>query len=825
MGMMDRIVNSKFGKVVKWTAIGTTLIGAAGVGQQYMHYDASKDRQADTFEMVQTDIDSPSVTQLNQQFEYNTDVSPFVEGQEQDETADTSARDTDIKRTATQSAGEDAEVKIPAKTFQRVIAQIAETPEAREKMDKVISEVDTTVEGQIETGNRIKGSNLALVRIPLPTGEDHIFNLRVPNVFSGDFYSSPMESNNWTTLNPTVTNLGSVQEEELPIAISYNLEQAAPNVKVQSKLIKPGRTPAPPSTDKPYIFLAGIRTSVIPEESTMNIKGRIDVSLDVDGTGTQKKLDRLKEIMQDSNSSPDQMKSASQQFVTLQNRMKNAGQLKGRMDKTGSTHLIEQVMKDQTNDVEMPVRMKKDKPLAEATHYFWLGPDRDADGKADIYITQDLDLSGMDNISLGRLKMKAPSHKNVDGKLLRMGNEFVEKTIQKEAKKAIRGMESTLRNQIKEAIREKVSDTLPDIEQIASQKLAQVLNENGRFSTKVEEEGFKKNLTASLTGLKVVEHDGRAHAVLRLDTDGKATGQAGFISHLNAENQAVNADSAIVTLDGRMLNQMLKDQKDGGGVDWNKILKSVKDSDMVEDVAFNKDSRGNTVYPRLIMQDGKPVINIDMSVYLAGAAPVESGTGIIKAGTGIVDEGAKIVTEGTLGKLGEVGEIAGKVIRSPFWLLDKVVGGVKTVVDSTVGRVVDAVPKAVTESKICVNMSIPVNINAKNGSLHLEASSKGAKMEDARFGDELTKEDIIPTNLLISAVAQGIAKDYSEAAIGQEKPFFEKDISLQDKGLDFKKVEIKGTMKDKYKDDVPIINVEVSPNTNIAGVVSGTIGK
>ncbi|MCD4786123.1 MAG: hypothetical protein K8T10_20065 [Candidatus Eremiobacteraeota bacterium] len=825
MGMMDRIVNSKFGKAVKWTALGTSLIGAAGVGQQYMNYDASKDRQADTFEMVQTDVDGPSVTQLKKQFEYSTDVSPLAEGPEQDKAASSKTGTVTVKRAATSSAGEDAEVKIPAKTFQRVIAQIEETPEAQEKMAAVISKVDTQVEGQIETGNRIKGGHLALVRVPMPTGDDPIFNLKVPNVLSGDFYSSPMESNNWTTINPTGTKLGSIQEEELPIAISYDLEQAAPNVKVQSKLIKPDKTPAPPSTDKPYILLAGIRTSVTPEESTMNIKGRIGVSLDVDGTSTQKKIDQLKQVMQNSNSSSDQIKRASQQFVMLQNRMKKSGQLRGRMDKTGSTHLIEQVMKDQTNSVEMPVRMNKDKPLAEATHYFWLGPDKDADGKADIYITQEIDLSGMDNISPGRMKMKAPSHKDVDGKLLRIGNELVEKTIQKETRKAVRSMESSIRNNVKEAMRKKTADTLPDIEQIASQKLAEVLRKNGQFSTNVEEEGFNKNITASLTGLQVVEHGGKAHAVLRLDTDGKATGQADFISHLEATNQAVNADSAMVTLDGRMLNEMLKDQKDGGAVNWNQILKSVKESDMVKDVVFNQDANGNTVYPRLIMQDGKPVINIDMSVYLAGAGPVESGTGIIKAGTGIVDEGAKIVTEGTLGQLGEAGEIAGKVIRSPFWLLDQIVGGAKTVIDSTVGAVVDAVPKAVTDAKINVNMSIPVNLSVKNGSLHLEASPRGLKMKTARFGTEQTKEDILPLNLLISAVAQGIVEDSPDAVVGQDKPFLEKEISLQKKGLDFKNVEISGTMKDKYKDDVPIFNVEVSPNANIAGVISEAIGK
>jgi len=855
MGMMDRIVNSKFGKAVKWTAIGTSLIGAAGVGQQYMHYDAGRDRQADTFEMVKTDVDGPSVTQLKKQFEYSTDVSPLAGGDQQDQakTSDTvttpKARTTstettqktvqaEVKRVTgsghsfsgeqgnvTGATGEDARVKIPAQTFQKVIAQIEETPGAREKMDKVISVVDLQVEDQIETGNRIKGSHLAVVRVPMPTGEDPIFNLKVPNVFDGDFYSSPMDSSNWKTLNPTGTKLGAVQEEELPIAISYDLEQAAPNVKVQSRLLRNGRTPAPPSTDKPYIFLAGVKTTVTPEESTFNIKGKVSVSLDVDGSSTQGKIDQLKQIMQNPNSSPEQVKSASQQFLTLQNRIQRSGRLKGRMDKTGSTHLVEQVMKDQENTVEMPVRMKKNKPLAEATHYFWLGPDRDTDGKADIYITQEIDLSGMENVNLGRLRMTAPSHKDVDGKLLRVGNEYVEKTIQRETKKAVRSMESSLRNHVKKAISRKTADILPDIEQIASEKLAEVLKQNGHFSTKVEEKGFNQNITASLTGLQVVEHGGKAHAVLKLDTDGRTTGQADFINHLNTDHQAVSADSAMVTLDGRMLNQMLKDQKDGGAVNWNQILSSAKESDMVKDIVFNKDSNGNTVYPRLIMQDGKPVINIDMSVYLAGTGPVEGGTGIIKAGTGIVDEGAKVITENTVGQLGDVGKAAGKVIRSPFWLLDQVVGGAKTVVDSTVGTVIDAVPKAVTDAKINVNMSIPVSLTTRNGSLHLEASPRGMKMKSARFGTEQTKEDILPTNLLISAIAQSIAEDSPETAIGQDKPFMEKDISLQQKGIGFKKVEVRGTMKDKYKDDVPVLNVEITPNENISGVISRAVGK
>ena len=867
MGMIGDFANSKFGKAVKWTMLGTTLVGAAGVGQQAMIYQESKEPGADVFEMVKTDVDNPTIskTDVLRNFEFDTDVSEaeaqnsattatqnngeatHAQGEknfdlnlnipgvpQQDNSAATAGNETSqpvIPHAKQDLRGmEDVQVRIPAETFQQVITTLQEIPETQEQMEKTTSNADAQLENQIETPRTLQGSQLAQARVPIPVGEDPIFHMKVPNVFSGDFYSAPLDTNNnWTTINPTGTNLGSVVEQKLPLAISYDMDIGAPDVKVETKIVTPEKMPAPPSTDKAFVYLASADTTVRPMAKEMHVQGKVNVNLDLDGSHTQKKIDQLSQIQKSPNSSPEQVKSATQQILTLQNRLRESKQLNHKLTDAGLKGTAETIMKEQENRLDMQVKFKEGKPLGKAMTHFWLGPDRNNDGKADIYITQELDVSGMENVQLGKLNMQAPTQeqKGVEGKLSQMANQFVESTIQHEAKKAIKGMEGDIKSKIQTSIKKLAAEKMPDVEQIVNQQINRTLTENGHLSKKINESDglFKKDLKARITETKVVEQNGRKFVVVGIDTDGKSDKQikSEFTQYLQGTQENAETGSAMAIVDGHMVNQMLKGQKDGGSVDWSKAFESVTKDGSIESIEFNKDDNGNTIYPRIIMKDGKPYVNVDMTLTLKGKGILEGAGDITTGATGLLDDGAKAITDNTVGQLGEGGKAVGTVLRSPFWLLNKVAGGAKTVVDNTIGVVVDAVPKEATGAKLNLNVSVPLEIKTENGEVNVKAVPKGIEVGTSKHHAELSIRDVIPTRLIVSTIAQLVAEESPETAIGDEKPLAEQKVGFTEEGLSLEKVTFDAGSKDQHGDTIPNIQIHLAPNHNLQNTVAGAL--
>ena len=857
MGTIGDFANSGFGKAIKWTMLGTTLIGAAGVGQQAAIYQQSKDPGADVFELVKTDADTPTIskTDVLKNFEYKTDVSEgegAIASKDSSDgktfnlnvnipgvpTEDTSASsiDTNTSQPLTPRAKqdlrgmEDVQVRIPSETFQKVISTLEEIPESQKKMNKTTAEVDSQIESMVETSRNVDGSQLATVRVPLPVGEESILQMKIPNVFSGDFYKAPTDiNNNWSTVNPLGTSIGSVIEQELPMSISYNMDVGAPDVQVQSKMVNLREAPKPPSDDKPFVYLTSVDTTVTPMASEMHIKGNVNVDLDLNGQHTQKKIDQLVQITKNASSTPAQVQRATQQMLQLNNRMRESQQLDGKLQDAGLRDVINDVMKDQNSQIDLQVKFKEGQPLGKAMSHFFLGPDRDNDGKADIYITQELDLSGFENIKTGKLEMQSPGQKDkgIDGRLTRAGNEFAEQIIHKEAKKAIKGMEGDLKELVKHSLEKVVTKNLPQVEQLVNQRVMKMVNENSEMTRKVNEgDGlFKMDLNARLTGMKVVEQGGKKFVVVGIDTDGKTDSQikSEFTQYLQKTQANAEAGDALAIVDGHMVNQLLKDQKDGGSVDWSKAFDKAKENKSVESIEFNKDDQGNTVYPKIIMKDGKPFVNVDMTVTLQGVGIVEGAGDIATGATGLLDDGAKAITDGTVGQLGDVGKAAGAVIRSPFWLLNKVAGGAKTIVDNTVGVVVDAIPKEATGSKINVNVSVPLNISTENGDVNVKAVSQGIEVKGSRYNSETSVRDIIPTRLLVSGIAQLVAEGSPETAMGSEKPLVEQKVGVTQFGMNLEKVTFEAGSKDKACDTIPNIQIHLSPNQNLQNTVAGAM--
>lgn len=859
MGMMDKIVNSGIGKVIKWTALGATVISGAGAGQQVMSYQKSRDAGADVFELDKSDADRPEInretmeklrnpSKLMEGVTFDTldgeGMKDFMSGGEKNakilgpdtvtqktSEADSAAQKGNVSVTRIDGGSDqDVEIKLPGETFQKFISTVEGTDTAKQIIGKVVSTGDSKVEQTIESPTGVKGSILARVKVPLPTGDFPMLGMQIPKLGSADFYKAPLNSDNYVTVNPTGTDLGSVVEEELPLAVSYDVNSNAPNVKVKSEIFHPGKLPAPPSNDKPYVLLAGVRTTVNAEESNFTVKGKISVDMDLDGKATQGKIDQLRQIMSDKSSSPEQVKRASAQILSLQNRARNAGELGRRLDKAGFRDTLENVMKDQDTDISIQVKMPKKDPLVKAAHYFWLGPDKDNDGMADLYITRDIDTSGFQQVKMGRMDTKASvqGEKNVEGGLAKIGNKVAEKQIHKEMKKAALSMEDEIKDKVRETVEHVTASAIPGFEELANTYLSSFVEGHANSSVEINEPGVKADINFQVKGFQVINHGGRPTAVIKIDVgnDNLQNIKTNFTERLERTNRAVEQGEASAAVDGHLLNSMLRDRSEGGAVDWNFMFQKMKSQGPVEEISFNRDKDGNTVYPKIIMKDGKPVVNLDLTLKLKGKGILEGTGDIAKTASGALDSGVGFVTDNTLGQLGEGGKAVGSVVRAPFKVIDFLVGGAKDVVDSTIGRVVDAAPKFLTGSDISVNVTVPLNVACQDGKLIVEGQSKGLKITDSRHNSEIKAEELIPTRALVSGLAKLVATGAPEDSVGANgKPLVRQEISLKDKGIDLEGIQFEEGNQDKFGDTVPHIRLNISPNEKMADTVEYVILK
>ena len=850
MGIIRNFVNSKTGKVIKWASFGAVAISSAGVGQQAMHYQESRDPNGDMFELVQTDADNPTYSRNQLKEKAGVETTPgekFSWGEQASgETAPTkqsmagsNAAIADspaserlsratwdrVGHTGIETAQEQVEVTVPGDTLRTMIDTYRETPGGAEKIDGLLNKANTTVENKVEVSAKVEGTSLATVRVPLPTGEKALFHVNAPNLGSKDFYKSPLNPDNWTTLNPTGTSLGSVQEEEMPVAISYSVDQPSPDVRVESRLIDSDVKPRPPSDDKPYILLAGVQTDVFSENDSMEIPGSVKLEQDLDGSHTQEKIRRLQGKMADKGASPEQVRRAAEQVLQLNQRKVKSSRLNGRLKETGFDDTLNKLFDDQQYDLTMPMSLPTDQPLVKATHYFWLGPDRDDDGKADIYVTQQLDLSGIEKVDTGELRVKPKQIDSEDGKLLNLGSELIQDKVASQMKSTSRNIEEGVKVKAQAALKKVVSAQLPNVEKIADGAVNNLIRDKAKLDTSIDHSLFQKEFNFSVDSIRVVKSDQGPQAVIRVNTGDMAPGQAGVeMAQSLVGTSQVESGNILLSGDGAAINRMLKDQSQGGSVNWKEAFSQLKKSGKVSDIYFNKDANGNTVYPRLLMKDGKPAINVDMTVYLNGVGVVETGTDVIKGAADVIDGGSKFITDNTVGKLGKPGKVVGDVIHSPFWLIGKVVGGAKDVVDSTVGRVVDVVPKAATGSKLTVNASIPLDFDTGNGDLTVSADSKGLELSDSRFDSETSPLDVIPTRVMVSAIAQAVAESNPGIAVDQDKPIATQQVDASDQGVNFENIRFTPGARDKYGDTVPNIQVEISPGSRLPDVMARLAG-
>ncbi|MFP4496878.1 MAG: hypothetical protein ACLFQV_01605 [Vulcanimicrobiota bacterium] len=887
-GIISSLSQGRLGKTLRYVALTAALTTGSGIGQQVMNYMDSRDTTADIVEVVQTDADRPMIENMNFQqlaqasgatraaeaepgatgqleeeaqpqvsYELKTgirDESRAIRGQSIDDVMvmpgemesaplvgyefgqNGSRFPTSIRQTSNnpvtltainavqQESMEDVSIKMSGQTVQSLINSMNGEHPARQAINENIDNVDTQMESQLENLGEISGSVLASVRAPLPTDEKPMFYMGVPNLGSKDFYKNPTDGSNWTITNPTGTDLGSVREEKIPISIGYNLNQQAPDFKVESRMFTPEQEPAPPSQDKAYVFLMGVKSTVSSEKASMSFSGNVDLTQDLDGKATQAKMDRLAEIMQ--NGSPEQVNRASSQVLTLKNRMLESQQLKGRTDKAGVTEMVGNVIGSQDKEFDVSVNFDTGRPLTEATHYFWLGPDKDGDNKADLYVTQEVNASGLQSISVGDMNIRAAEGTQPGNSILKFGKEKVDQQIHKQIDSHIRQQEGMLKQMVQYGIQESAKGALPGIDEMVNKKFAEQLTKVGQMEHGFQQDDFSKDFQSRINGLEVVNQDGQSYVVAKVDIGDKSVDglKESFARHVDSSRETVEAGKILVTADGHNINQMLKDRSEGGGVNWGSMLEKVAGSnDIVEGIEFNKDTQGRTVYPRIIMEDGKPYVNVDVTVNVGGIKPVKAVSDISGGASGMVSDGVGAVSDGTIGQLGEPGRVASGVVKTPFKLIDGLVKGTGEILSGTVGKVVDAVPNGTTGSRVPLNLNIPVEVSAEDGKIDLQAHARGMQVEGSRFKVETKAYDLIPTRIIAGALGSLTAEIAQDDLLSHDKPLMEKSVDLQNKGINLEDARMIDGGKDQYGDTVPIIKIQASPNANFHQAIFGNL--
>lgn len=444
---IGNVMNSTAGKIAKWTVLGAAAISSIGIGQQGLRYHHSVNPDADSYTVIQTKVDKPQITRERLQ------QLGITKG----------SKDAGF---TWRKQGGLPDTKLPGPARLKVIAN-----GVRENLENSIQSINQKVEMEIEAPTTVEGSLLGGVRAPLPTGDKPLFSVSVPKMLSGDFYKAPSRGENWKTFNPTGASLGSMKEELLPVRVRYSLDHASPKVTIHSETVNPKNTPRPPDDKHEYAFLAGIRTTVHPENRTQNMAGSINLNLDTDGRYTQQKIEQLHNAIDSGKMSRFEIMEAGRQARALKQRLSEASGLHKRIKNAGFEDTLRKMMDNQDYNVKVELEMQENSTLAEATHYFWLGPDRTGDGNPDVYVTQEVDLSGIEYVTVKDVEVQEPGTRKEEGIIGRINNKMLQGKVGAAVKDALTSMQDQVKEGIYYSARDNIESRAPGFENTVNKKM------------------------------------------------------------------------------------------------------------------------------------------------------------------------------------------------------------------------------------------------------------------------------------------------------------------------------------------------------------------
>lgn len=405
-------------------------------------------------------------------------------------------------------------------------------------------------------------------------------------------------------------------------------------------------------------------------------------------------------------------------------------------------------------------------PLAQSTLYLWGTPDKTGDGRMDIQVTQSNNDEGIGKISLELTSLenlgRSPEglaagrlHGQVQGALLQGMQDNMSKVTQ------------DLQRMARERAQKEFAQGGPRLEQVANAQLSKIYQKGQNLQVETGNR-FAPLMSAQLGTVQIAQ----GGLLVDLQTSAGGSGRADFSGDLNS----LKPGQFGTAVDLSVLNGQLKK------IDWQPTLQQVREKADLRELEFAKGGA-----PKLSMQNGKPTVSFEVIVHANGLNATKGVTGVLSDTTGGLDKGMSKLQKNLKKEAGGLGEVVGGILRAPFFVVDKVVGGGKAVLDNTVG----AVTETATRPTVHTRLTVPLTFQTEKGHLKVGLDGNSVEFQKAQSQTPFDLLDLLPTRLLSNAIVGAVADAQGPEMVGKQLQKQGVDIDLQQNlGLAFDEVRI-----------------------------------
>lgn len=610
-------------------------------------------------------------------------------------------------------------VYVPPATLTQLSHDIQGTSQFKELNASAVSKASQEV-GQQLAVLKVPDSKVLLdVSMPLPTSERPFLHIGSVDLPSG--------------------GLRALQTESVPLAMDYTTQPIATGLQVHIKNIEP-----PKNMQGPGILLGAVQVSLASESGKIPVQGTLNLHMDLDGKATQEQMAKLKG-----------MPGQESLVQRLQQRVQQGKQLHDKVSQQGVEGMLQDGF-DQKLKFEAQVLTGKG-PVAQSTLYLWGTPDKTGDGRMDIQVTQANDDSGISNLALEMTSLENVG-KTPDGLAAGALHGQVKSALLKGMQENMGKVTQDLQRMARERAEKEFAKGGPRIEEVANAQLSK-LYERGQSVEYKTGSALAPLISAKVGNVQIAQ----GGLLVDLSTSAGGSGRADFTGKM--DNLKPGQFGAAMDLS--VLNGTLKK------VDWSPTLEAVKKKADLRGLEFAKGGA-----PQITMQNGKPTVSFEVLVHANGLNATKGVTGVLSDVTGGLDKGMGKLQKDMKKEAGGFGEAVGGLLRAPAFLLDKVVGGGKAVLDNTVGSATEAATRPTVHTRI----TVPLTFQTSEGHLKIGLDGNSVEFKKAQSQTPFDLLDLLPTRLLSNAIAGAVADAQGPEMVGKQLQKQGLDVDLQ-KGL------------------------------------------
>lgn len=596
-------------------------------------------------------------------------------------------------------------VFVPPATLTQLSHDVQDTSQFQQLNAAAVAKASHEVGQQLAVLKVPDAKVLLDVSMPLPTSERsflHIGSLDLPSM-----------------------GMRALQTESVPLAMDYTTQPIATGLQVQIKNLD-----APKNLKGPGVLLGAVQVSLTSESGKIPVQGTLNLRMDLDGQASQEQMAKLKDV-------PGQDSLVQR----LQQRVQQGQQLKEKVGQQGLEGMLQDGF-DQKLKFEAQVLTGKG-PVAQSTLYLWGVPDQTGDGRMDIQVTQANDDSGIANLALEMTSLENLG-KTPDGLAAGHLHGQVKSALLKGMQENMGKVTQDLQRMARERAEKEFAKGGPRLEQVANLQLSK-LYEKGQTVQYQTGNGLAPLISAKVGNVQVAQ----GGLLVDLSTSAGGSGRADFTGNL--DNLKPGQFGAAMDLS--VLNGQLKK------VDWNPSLEAVKQKADLRGLEFAKGGA-----PQISMQNGKPAVSFEVIVHANGLNATKGVTGVLTDATGGIDKGMGKLQKNLQKEAGGFGEVVGGVLRAPSFLLDKIVGGGKAVLDNTVG----AVTETATRPTVHTRVTVPLTFQTDNGQLKISLDGNSVEFKKAQSQTPFDLLDLLPTRLISNAIAGAVADAQGPEMVGKQ---------------------------------------------------------